>query len=102
MYERLVHSIVDFEKNLDDSVEIGARLISFSDKEAIHVDDIGFWGPDLVIFYGRNLEGRPVQLLQHVTQVSVLLVALPRQEEKPRRIGFQLEQKLAESSKPSK
>lgn len=94
MHERLVRSIVEFEKSLDEAQEIGARLVNFSEREPIHISDVGFWGPDLIIFYGTNADGRSVQLLQHVTQVSVLLVALPKEHQQARRIGFQLQKRL--------
>lgn len=94
MHERLVRSIVNFEEALDETQEIGARLVNFSEREPIHINDVGYWGPDLVIFYGTNADGHPVELLQHVTQVSVLLVALPKEHEQPRRIGFELQSKL--------
>lgn len=93
-HERIVRSIVDFEKELDDQHEIGARLVSFTEREVIHIEDVGYWGPDIIIFYGRNADGNPVQLIQHISQVSVLLVALPKEHEEPVRIGFQLERKL--------
>jgi hypothetical protein len=97
MHERLVRSIVQFESGLDDQHEIGARLVSFSEREPIHIEDVGFWGPDLIIFDGRNLDGHPVQLLQHVTQISVLLVAVPKAAQEARRIGFELQKKLESS-----
>jgi hypothetical protein len=98
MHERIVRSIVDFEKKLDGTQEIGARLISFSDKEIIHIDDVGYWGPDLIIFHGKNRDGLPVKLLQHVSQISILLVALPKVHDLPRRIGFELEKSLGKPS----
>jgi hypothetical protein len=52
-----------------------------------------------LIFHGKNIGRRPVQPLQHVTQVSVLLVALPKENEQPRRINFQLQEKLDAASK---
>ena len=94
MYERLVRSIIDFEKEMSANEELGARLVSFGNTEIIHVLDVGYWGPDLIRFYGVNADNRPVQLLQHITQISMLLVALPVQKGEPRRIGFHLEQKL--------
>ena len=97
-HERIVRSIIDFEKKLDETLEIGLRLVSFSNAEVIHINDVGYWGPDLVIFYGRNSLNHPVELIQHITQVSVLLVAMPKEGEEARRIGFDLEAKL---NKPS-
>jgi hypothetical protein len=99
MYERLVLSIIEFEKKLDSNSEIGAKLVNFSSNEVISVDNVSYWGPDLVIFIGKNLEGHPVELMQHMTQVNVLLVAVPKQNETPRRIGFILEEGLENSKK---
>ena len=96
MYERLVRSVIAFEKKLDATREIGARLIQFAPGETIAIDDIGFWGPDLIKFYGRNAEGHPVELMQHISQVNMLLVAVPVSG-KARRIGFLLEKHLAGS-----
>jgi hypothetical protein len=94
MYERLVRSIARFEEGLDPEHEIGARLVTFGSQEIIHVEDVGYWGPDLLIFYGKSREGKPLELLQHQTQVNVLLVAVPKEGPKPRRIGFELVNKL--------
>ncbi len=100
MYERIARSIVEFEKGLDPSKEVGGRLIGFGPTEVIHIDDVGYWGTDLIKFYGRNAEGYKVELLQHVTQVNVLLVGVPGQTDPPRRIGPILEAELNEMKKP--
>ncbi|MGA0610154.1 DUF6173 family protein [Caldimonas sp. KR1-144] len=93
MYERLKQYIKDFERHLDDDHEIAARLVSFGQTLTFHIEDMGYFGPDLVTFFGKNEHGEPVQLVQHVSQLSVLLVALRKQEEVPRRIGFVLDRK---------
>lgn len=100
MYERLVESIIAFEKKLDADSEIGARLVNFNANEVISIDDVSYWGPDLVNFIGKNADGHPVELMQHMTQVNVLLVAVPKQQEEPRRIGFFLEEGLKKSKAP--
>jgi len=94
MYERLIRSIASFEENLDDTQEIGLRLVTFGEKETFHIEDVGYWGPDLVKFYGTSIDGKPIELMQHITQVSVLLIAVPKKAEKARRIGFELVQRL--------
>lgn len=93
-HERIVRSINDFEAKLDPEHEIGARLVSFTNSEVIHIEDVGYWGPDFIIFYGRNADDHPVELIQHVSQTNVLLVAAKKQKEKARRIGFQLTKDL--------
>ena len=93
-YERIAKSIVEFESKLNDEQEIGARLVSFSANETIRIDDIGYWGPDIIKFYGRDSNDNPVELIQHMSQINVLLVALPKETAEPKRIGFALEKKL--------
>ena len=87
-YKRLGKYINDFEASLDDEHEIGARLVSFGQEVIFHIQDIGFYGPDIINFDGINQTGKKVQLIQHISQLSVLLVAMEKLNEKPRRIGF--------------
>lgn len=93
MFERLATYIKQFESTLDDEHEIGARLVSFGHNLTFHIEDMGYYGPDMIVFYGRNDNGEPVQLIQHTSQLSVLLVAVRKQAERPRRIGFILDDK---------
>jgi hypothetical protein len=90
MHERIVRSINDFEGGLDKDHEIGARLVTFGVDFVFHIADVGYWGPDIIIFHGVDQSGQKVQLLQHISQLSVLLVALDAKDGKARRIGFRL------------
>ena len=90
MHERIVRSINEFEKKLDQDHEIGARLVNFGTNMTFHIEDVGYWGPDIIIFHGKGHDGNSVELLQHISQLSVLLVALKKVHEEPRRIGFKL------------
>jgi hypothetical protein len=96
-YERIAKQIQDFEAELTDQEEVGARVIGLPGSEIMLVEDAGYWGPDLLFFYGTNQHGKPMQLIQHYTQISLLLTALPKekQEQPPRRIGFHLAEKIA-------
>ncbi|HDD44296.1 MAG TPA: hypothetical protein ENG63_05490 [Candidatus Desulfofervidus auxilii] len=87
-YKRLIEYIRDFEKELDEEHEIGARLVSFGQVVTFHIQDIGYYGPDIITFYGITDKGERVQLIQHISQLNVLLVAMPKLKDKPRRIGF--------------
>jgi hypothetical protein len=53
---------------------------------------LGYYDPDILTFYGRDEEGMKTQLVQHVTQLSVILRAVPKvaPEIPARRIGFHL------------
>ena len=95
-YDRLVSIIVDFEKNLNSDEEVGARLVSFGETIIMHIDDLGYWNPSLIYFYGRDNNDREVQLVQHVSQISVLLMKVPRTNPERERIGFKMQLKQNE------
>lgn len=67
---------------------MGARLISFGQALTFHMMAIGYTAPSLVTFYGLTDSGDRVQLVQHVSQLSFLLMAVKKLKEKPTRIGF--------------
>ncbi|MFM2356999.1 MAG: hypothetical protein RLZZ528_2735 [Pseudomonadota bacterium] len=94
-YERLILYISNFEKQLDERQEIALGMAG-SDSGALLIEGLGYFAPDIVTFYGRDEEGARTQLIQHVSQLNVMLRALPKQDEAaaPRRIGFELVRKL--------
>ena len=98
-YQRLILYIQNFEKTLDSAEEIA---MGFTDTGAgfIRIEVLGYFDPDIVTFYGNDHTGSRVQLVQHVSQLNVLLRAMPKENEteEPRRIGFQLAQSLEEQS----
>lgn len=89
-YRRLIEWINDFHRSLDDKHEVGAQLVNFGQSVTLHIEDISYWNPSLVSFIGTSENGEPMELIQHVSQISVLLVSLRRDDvEKPKRpIGF--------------
>jgi hypothetical protein len=95
-YDRLTSYIIDFEKKLNAEEEVGVRLVSFGESIIIHIDDLGYWNPSLICFYGRDTNDREVQLIQHVSQISVLLMKVSRINPERERIGFKLQQQRDE------
>lgn len=93
-YERLAKQIVEFEATLAPEEELGGRFVTAPKEGPIHIVDISYWNPDMLIFHGVDADGRKVQLIQHHSQLSVLLCAVPKEKENPRRIGFVLERRL--------
>jgi hypothetical protein len=86
--DRLLRWIGEFESELDDSAEVGARLVNFGDIFTMHLTDISYWSPQLVRFAGFDAEGRPMQVIQHVSQINLLLLKLPVLGNSPIRIGI--------------
>ncbi|MCP3970639.1 MAG: hypothetical protein GY717_10055 [Rhodobacteraceae bacterium] len=94
-YERLILYIKNFEEQLDNEHEV-AMGFTGTDAGVIMIEGVGFFDPDIVTFYGTDPEGTKTQLIQHVSQLNVLLRALPKTQadDAPRRIGFRLAQDL--------
>ncbi len=90
MHQRLVHQILEFEKNLGPDLEIGGRFVGGPTNEPLHITNVASWSPDMIVFMGQYQDGRKFELMQHYSQVSVLLVAVPTMKDEPRRIGFEL------------
>jgi len=89
-YKRLLEWINKFSNSLDSEHEVGVRLVSFGQSIVFHLEDMSWWNPSLMKFIGRTDDGEPVELIQHVSQISILLMKLPRLDPtKPKvKIGF--------------
>ncbi|PHQ99187.1 MAG: hypothetical protein COB39_05135 [Marinosulfonomonas sp.] len=90
-YERLVIYIQNFEEQLDNEHEIAVGFVG-GDAGVLRIEGLGFFDPDIVTFYGTDGDGTKTQLIQHVTQLSVMLRAIPKESEAidAKRIGFRL------------
>lgn len=90
-YDRLILYIREFEKQLNADQEVA---IGFAGSEAgvLRIEGLGFFDPDILTFYGTGDDGMKNQLIQHVSQLSVMLTARPKSDpnDAPRRIGFKL------------
>lgn len=94
-YERLILYIQAFEEKLDNEHQV-AMGFAGSDAGVLRIEGMGYFDPDIVTFYGADETGAKMQLIQHVTQLSVVLRALPKRpaDAEPRRIGFRLARAL--------
>lgn len=90
-YERLILYIRAFEERLDPAQEVGMGFTGTA-AGVLRIEGLGYFDPDIVTFYGRDEGGVRTQLVQHVTQLNVVLRAVARvaPAEPPRRIGFRL------------
>ena len=97
-YERLILYIQNFEAGLDAEHEVAMGLTE-TGAGVLSIEGLGFFDPDIVTFYGRDPSGARVQLVQHVTQLNVVLRAHPKPAtaEIPRRIGFDLAKGLSQA-----
>ncbi|AXI45308.1 hypothetical protein C1J03_04200 [Sulfitobacter sp. SK012] len=101
-YERVVLYLKKFEEELDEDHEV-AMGFTGADAGVLRIEGMGYFDPDVLTFYGTDPAGGRMQLVQHVSQLNVVLRALPKavQEDAPRRIGFQLVEDLEQDAKTS-
>ena len=92
LFNSLKEQIADFQSRLKPDEEVAALLASFGTTVIIRVSSIGYRLPHLIMLKGYE-EGsdREVELLQHVSQVNILLKSIPVKPGKQRRtIGFDI------------
>ena len=78
-------------------------MVSFGSTVQFHIVDMGYWGPDILTFDGVDEHGSRMKLIQNISQLNVLLVAMPKREPEaaPQRIGFQLGKGESEAASPA-
>lgn len=98
-YERIILYLKNFEEQLDNSQEV-AMGFAGGDVGVLRIEGMGYFEPDIITFYGTDGAGSKTQLVQHVSQLNVMLRALPKPDEKveARRIGFRLVQDIQDSA----
>ena len=97
-YQRIILYMKAFEEALNDS-EVMAMGFAGGPSGILRVQGVGFHAPDLVTFSGVNETGEMMQAIQHVSQLNVMLRAMPRPVDQPtpERIGFQLARALEQA-----
>jgi hypothetical protein len=102
-FVRLSKLIEDFEKGLNKDQEVAARVVGLPGDGLMQIEDIGFWGPDLILFLGKTTDGKPMRLIQHYAQINVVLEARtkPTDQVEARRIGFQLSELVRKTNPAS-
>lgn len=90
-HEQIMELISEFEQDLDADHEVAVRLVSFGQAVTFHVQSIGHYNPKLIIFHGTLPDGDQMQLIQHVSQLSFLLMSAKKRKPQAVRIGFRTE-----------
>jgi hypothetical protein len=89
-HKRLNTLINTFDSSLEQQYEVGIRLVNFGQEITFHLTELGYWNPSLITFKGVTDNEEPIELIQHVTQISILLMKVNRRNpnEPKRPIGF--------------
>lgn len=93
--EQVIDELRAFEAHLDDTQEVALGLVTFGaqtfgEQSLIHVREIRAKGDLILAFHGDLENGYPVVLVQHLSQLNLLIVAAQRLDmSQPKRpIGF--------------
>lgn len=90
--ESLHQEILNYQSKLSDIKDVAISIVKFNESITIFVDSIGYIGYNLVRFGGKDSSGKPLELIQHVSQLNFLLMVVPKPspEVPKRKIGFVL------------
>ena len=89
VFNHLLLRVKDFQSTLPEDYELGMRLGNFGGDSAVHVRGMGYRNPNIIEFYGLLDGDKQVAVVQHVSQLNFMLLAVPPvAEQEPYRIGF--------------
>ena len=86
--EAIIQEIRVFEENLGPDHEIGMPIIGGPSGLLIHIRTVRVIDDDKLTFNGFDSDSNPVRLVQHLSQLNFLMLAVKKLAEKPARIGF--------------
>ncbi|MGB5871675.1 MAG: DUF6173 family protein, partial [Albidovulum sp.] len=87
-FKYLMQRVRVFQSTLPADHEIGIQLANYGVAQTIHIRSIGYRNPNLIEFYGILPTGEEIALIQHLSQLNFLLVAVSPLKDEPYRIGF--------------
>jgi hypothetical protein len=86
--QAIYEEIADFEDSLDTDHEVGMPIVGGPAGLCVHVREVYRFGTDKLVFVGIDSDQNPVRLIQHLTQLNLLLLAAPKLGSVAVRIGF--------------
>ena len=88
--KHIYDQVIEYQSNLDATNDVALVITQFNQSTTILVKTIGYIGYNLVCFYGQSTDGKPLVLIQHISQLNLLLTAAekPKPDIPKRQIGF--------------
>lgn len=88
--QNIHEEILQYQAALPEVSDVALAVVQFGMMTTILVDSIGYIGYNLIRFGGTDNSGKPLEVIQHVSQLNFLLTvaAKPDPELPKRRIGF--------------
>lgn len=92
----IISKIEYFEGELDKEQETSARLVQWGTSFEFFISDVQSLGDHLIVFIGIDPMGTRLELVQHISQISILLCATKIKSRPARRLGFLQNDQAAE------
>ena len=74
----IFNKIQAYAATLDEAHEVGLQLFSAGHIITLHFAGMGYADPALIAFTGATDAGEPLEVIQHVSQINMLLTPVPR------------------------
>lgn len=89
VFNHILGRVKQFQTDLPAEHELGLQLPDLGGGHTLHVRGMGFKNPNIIEFYGMLDGERQVALIQHISQLNFMMVAVPPPaNQEPYRIGF--------------
>lgn len=91
-YTHIENRIRQFESELLENQCLGLQIASIGNDSAFTVTNVRCFNPSLIAFSGTKATGEKVELIQHVSQISIMLIAIARDGDSIQKtpVGFQM------------
>ena len=92
--ECLTEEIDKFQEVLSNTHEVGMAVVGGPVGLFVHIRRFYSRGNDKLVFEGFDGQGNPTKLIQHLTQLNIILVSVPKLDDKSYRMGFHVNEKV--------
>ena len=81
--------IVDFQSTLSEVQDVALQIIQFNNSITLYVTKVSHLGLGLIVFQGSDSANNPCEIVQHISQINVLMPIVSKPADIPhRKIGF--------------
>lgn len=81
--------IVDFQSTLSEVQDVALQIIQFNNSITLYVTKVSHLGLGLIVFQGSDSANNPCEIVQHISQINVLMAIVAKPADIPhRKIGF--------------
>ena len=81
--------IVDFISTLSEVQDVALQIIQFNNSITLYVTKVSHLGLGLIVFQGSDSANNPCEIVQHISQINVLMAIVSKPADIPhRKIGF--------------